>query len=290
MGLVVAGPVLDAARAISFVQTHGDGIERARLRYVVGDASPGLDVVATVLVGQQRDGGWAPAWMPERSGLAKTCARLTAAEQLGLTAANSQVAAALSFLAGQQQSDGTWEEAIPVERLRGVPAALRPGRPEASLALTARCAAWLAVLGGPAHLDAAMDGADALERDLADDGRLPSGAQAQWLAAGLFHHLQRTVAAERVLTRLRMVLIGEISAAGLASLVNSLAVAGVPAGHPTVRAAVVRLATLQLMDGRWVGDDTPGQDADTTLEALRAVRWFGRARAKAELAQGSSMQ
>lgn len=285
--------LLDTARAIEFVESRGDPAEQARLRALLSGTTPPESVADAVLAGQRDDGGWAPFWAPTYSGLDATCFRLTLAEQLGIrldesaaptTHPQRTVARALAFLSRRQRPDGTWEEAPPHDAIASVPPWLTAGEPAAILYLTANCGYWLAVLGGAAYADPAAAAADALERDLAEDGRLPGFPHTHWLAAGLFHRMRRPLAADRVLARLRMALSPDASASGLAWLLTTLAAAGVPAHHPTVRGAVQRLGRLQHPDGRWPSDDGPARDVHATLEALRALRWFGRARARAELA------
>ena len=236
-----------------------------------------------MLGGQRADGGWAPFWAPNYSGLDATCFRLALAEQLGVRDGQC-VARALAFIRARQLPDGTWQEAPPPDAAASVPPWLVAGDPAAILYLTANCGYWLAVLGGADFADPAMAAADALERDLAEDGKLPGFAHTHWLAAGLFHHAGRPLAADRVLARVRTALLPDASPGSLAWLLTTLAAAGVPAHHPTVRGAIQRLGRVQEPDGRWKSDDGPARDVHTTLEALRALKWFGRARARAELA------
>ena len=287
--------VLDVARAIAFVESHADPSERERLRALLAGEPPSEATADAVLAGQRADGGYAPFWAPDYSGLDATCFRLALAEQLGVKPAATpdsvspaarQVSRALAFIASRQQPDGTWQEEVSSLRTStaSVPPWLAPGDPAATLYLTANCGYWLAAVGGATHADPAMAAADAIERELTEDGRLPSFPHSYWLAAGLLHRADRTLAASRVLDRLRMAILPDVTASGLAWLVTCLAASGVPAHHPTVRSAVQRLGPLQQPDGRWSSDDGPARDVHTTLEALRALRWFGRARARLERA------
>ncbi|HET7768033.1 MAG TPA: prenyltransferase/squalene oxidase repeat-containing protein [Chloroflexota bacterium] len=291
--------VFDAARAIAFVAARADPSERERLRALLAGEKPSEATADAVLAGQRADGGYAPFWAPDYSGLDATCFRLALAEQLGVTPAATQdadaspaaspaavqVARALAFIAARQQPDGTWQEDVTsLPASAAVPPWLTPGDAAAALYLTANCGYWLGALGGADYAGPAMAAADAIERELTEDGRLPSFPHSYWLAAGLLHRADRTLAAARVLDRLRMAILPDVTASGLAWLVTCLAAAGVPAHHPTVRSAVQRLGPLQQPDGRWRSDDGPARDVHATLEALRALRWFGRARARLERA------
>jgi len=284
--LVQSERVFDATKAISFVEQHGDPVELARLRYVLSGERPAEAAVAAALAGQRDDGGWAPSWANDYSALETTCHRLSLAEQLGVEpsaawGAGRRVIRALTFLTGRQRVDGSWEEDA-AAATPDAPPWVKPGDPAARLYLTANCGYWLAVRGGPARSSAAMAAADALEQEMMEDGRLPSYAHAHWLAAGLFHRLDHALAAGRVLDRLRLYFLPDLAAGGLAWLLTSIGAAGVPARHPTVRAAAIRLGQSQRSDGRWVSEDDQERDVHTTLEALRALRWFGRARARSE--------
>src|SRR5688572_6054403 len=287
--------VFDAARAIAFVEAHADPSERERLRALLDGAAPSEATADAVLAGQRGDGGYAPFWAPDYSGLDATCFRLALAEQLGVSPAAgtdaepspaaAHVARALAFIAARQLPDGTWQEDVSaLTPEAAVPPWLTPGDSAATLYLTANCGYWLGTLGGADYAGPAMAAADALERELTEDGRLPSFPHSYWLAAGLLHRADRTLAAARVLDRLRMAILPDVTASGLAWLVICLAAAGVPAHHPTVRGAIQRLGPLQQPDGRWASDDGPARDVHATLEALRALRWFGRARARVERA------
>ena len=79
-----AESLFDAALAISFVESRGDQAELARLRALLSGTATPDTVVDAVLDGQREDGGWAPFWAPNYSGLDATCFRLALAEQLGV--------------------------------------------------------------------------------------------------------------------------------------------------------------------------------------------------------------
>ena len=285
--LEAPGSALDAALATAYVRTQGTPAEVARLRFIVSGTPPDAEAVGAALAGQREDGGWSAPWSGAQSALDATCYRLAIAEQLGVTASRTSaaaqhVAAALDFLAARQQPDGSWQEVPPAEGAAAMPRWLRPDEPESRLYLTASCGYWLAVLGGASHEAGAMAAADALEQELAEDGRLPSFAHTHWLAAGLLHRLDRSIAVTRLLDRVRISLLPHLTPADLAWLVTSLAAAGLPAHHPTVRAAVLRLGRAQGPDGRWPSDDAPDRHVHTTLEALRALRWFARSHLPSE--------
>src|SRR5688500_199263 len=179
--------VFDAARAIAFVESHADPSERERLRALMAGEPPSEATADAVLAGQRPDGGYAPFWAPDYSGLDATCFRLALAEQLGVkpaepaertermqrtepgqagphnklagagdvdpSPASRQVARALAFIAGRQLPDGTWQEDVTslTTHAASVPPWLTPGDAAATLYLTANCGYWLGALGGPTY-------------------------------------------------------------------------------------------------------------------------------------------
>jgi hypothetical protein len=297
------------------------------LRRILTGALADPATIAAALAGQRDDGGWAPLDRrgPARSGLEATGRRLMLAEKAGAARlvaggrpgtgdANdpgaeyaplvAQLSRAARFLVERQHADGTWEEdgagaGAPPETESTPPAAAR-GDIASCLYQTAHCGLWVAVYGRSDGTAAAMGAADAIEQEMGATDRLPSCPQTHWLAAGLLFHAGRTVAAERVLDHVRVVLVPDLDARDLASTATVLAVAGLPARHPTVRAAVGALSRRQQLDGRWRGgtrhggrrsedgadggDASDESDVETTLDALRVLRWFGRSRATDDLA------
>jgi hypothetical protein len=253
-------------RAAQFVREHGNAVEQARLAWLLtGEAAPPAAVDA-LLAGQRPDGGWAPFWAADYSGLDATCFRLSQADQLGIAPTDPRLAAAGRFLASRQQADGRWEEDPSVAE--AAPPWARPGDEAAMLYLTANCGFWTAALG--AELTPALRAATFLTGHLAPDGRLPGFLHTHWLAGGLWYAVGETDRAETVLATLRARL-AEMPAGNLAWLITTLARAGAPGDHPLLRQAAAALAPLQQPDGRWTGDD-PAQDVHVTLEAIRAVQ------------------
>jgi hypothetical protein len=80
--------------------------------------------------------------------------------------------------------------------------------------------------------------------------------------------------ARRVLERLET-RIEELSPNHLAWMISALQIAGLPAGHPLIQAALPRLVSGQQKDGRWASDDGPAFDVHTTLKALYALKSCG---------------
>ncbi|MCI0398494.1 MAG: terpene cyclase/mutase family protein [Chloroflexi bacterium] len=262
---------MNIASAVEFVNRTGNESEKARLRYILFGEIPAGEVVNGLLAGQRPDGGWPPFWAPDYSSVDATCFRLAQAEQLGVVAAHPAVGRAVQFLLARQRQDGSWAEDESVQSL--APPWATPGDLAARLYLTANGGFWLGMLAE--NREAARRAAYFLRSHVASDGRLPGFLQAHWLAAGLWSRVGWDEVAQPTLAYLETRL-SDMAAGSLAWLVTALISAGVRPGHSLLAGAGDRLMSLQSEDGRWPGEDGAGQDVQTTLEALRALKWSGR--------------
>lgn len=256
---------MDIPAALNFVRDKGNGIEYARLHYILTGEQPSSAVVAQLCAGQRADGGWSPFWASDYSSLDATCFRLAQAEQLGLMVNESFVRSALAFLAQRQSDDGSWEEEARMAAY--APSWAAPGDLAARLYLAANCAFWLAL---SAEAQTATDrAADYLRQHLDDEGAFPSFLHTHWLAGALWHHLQRPEAA-RVFNYLEQ-RVPAMEGSDLAWLLSALLCAGVSSNALLIEAAR-RLEQQQQDDGRWVSADGPEHDVHVTLEVLRVLR------------------
>lgn len=262
---------MNTQRAFDFIRQHGSPADDARLAYILTGECPTSLLRDALLAGQRPDGGWAPFWSPNASGLDAICYRLAQAEQGGLPTDDPAFGLAAAFLAERQQPDGGWEE--DADLAADAPPWTRPGDLAAGLYLTANCGFWLAVLapGGPG----AQRAGDLLAARLDDAGRLPTFLHAHWLASGLWQRLGRPDLAERT-CRYLTGRVPDMPASSLAWLITALSLGGLPAGDTRVQQAAERLAGLQQPDGRWASEDGAERDVHASLEALRALRLAGR--------------
>ncbi len=258
--------IVDLQAAAAFVRRAGTDSELLRLRCLLGEDIP-LDLrVREVCAGQRADGGFAPYWATDYSGVDATCFRLAHGAQADIPLELPETCAALAFLESRQRADGTWEEEAGFAPK--APSWARPGDLQATLYLTANAGSLLATARRtePARLAAAyllgLRGAD---------NWLPSYLHANWLAAALFRHVGEDAAAEGILAGLAA-RSANLSAGALAWMVTSLAEAGVAHSHPTIAQAVQRIQKQQRADGSFPSGDGPDFDAHATLEAIRALR------------------
>jgi hypothetical protein len=257
-------------RAIVFVQRNGDPVELARLNVLLGGQPAPGEALEEFLASQRGDGGWSPFWAQDYTSLDATCVHLAQAQQLVVDANPPGFENGLRFLASRQQANGAWEEDPSVAEM--APPWARPGETAAALYLTANCGFWLA--SSPVYHRAALKGAYYLAAYLDESGNVPSFLHTHWLCGGLWRRLDMADEAKRVLERLET-RIEELSPNHLAWMISALLIAGLPAGHPLIQAALPRLVSGQQKDGRWASDDGPAFDVHTTLEALYALKSCG---------------
>jgi hypothetical protein len=183
---------------------------------------------------------------------------------------------ALTWLAGVQRADGTWQEdeSLAAE----APAWAMPGDAEATLYLTSVAGFWLTIAEletHPHHEEPAVHApvltaaARHVVGRLRPDGSWPSFLAAGWHAAGLLHEQQFYYESARV----QLVLgdrLADMTPADVASMAAALG--RVRLGDDwLLRAARKRLAETQRTDGGWDSDEGPVFDVNTTLTAIRAV-------------------
>ncbi len=262
---------MELGKALLFIQKNGSEVEQARLHYVLSGERPSREITARLFAGQRADGGWQPFWAEEYSSLDATCFRLAQAEQMGISGEEAAVSGAVDFLARRQSADGSWEEDQSAASF--APPWAKPGDLSARLYLTANCGLWLALFGNSEP--GAGKAAGYLQAYLDEDGHLPGFMHTHWLAAGLWHRLNRQEPAERVFGYLSR-RINDLALSNLAWLITTVCAAGVKPEHPLIHNAASILEQSQQEDGRWPSEDGAEQDVHATVEALRALRLCGR--------------
>lgn len=268
--------MVDIEAAIGYVVAHGDPVERARLSFLRTGAPPPPHIIERIAAGQIAGGGWPPSGDGTVPSIDATCFRLGELDDLG-GLHGPEVDRALTWLAGAQRPDGTWQED---ESLAGeAPAWAMPGDPEATLYLTSVAGFWLTVAEVEAHphfeaparhattLGAAARFAVA---QLRPDGTWPSFLAAGWHLAGLLYGEQFFYESARV----QLVLgdrLDDMSPADIASMAAALRRFNL-GDDWLLQTARKRLSETQRSDGGWDSDEGPIFDVNTTLAAIRACR------------------
>jgi hypothetical protein len=268
--------VVDIDAAIGYVVAHGDPVERARLSFLRAGTPPPPQIVDRIAEGQMASGGWPASGDGTVASVDATCFRLGELDDLGGLRGRA-VDRALTWLAGVQRDDGTWQEdqSLAVE----APPWAMPGDPEATLYLTSVAGFWLTVAEVEAHprhelpaVHASVLAAAAqyVVGQLRPDGSWPSFLAAGWHAAGLLHEQQFYYESARV----QLVLgdrLADMTPADVASMAAALR--RVNLGDDwLLQSARKRLGQTQRTDGGWDSDEGPVFDVNTTLTAIRACR------------------
>lgn len=260
--------MFDLDKAVAYLQTDTGPMTAAKLAFILTGQRPSDAVGQQLFADQRPDGGFQPFWAEDYSSLDATCYRLAQAEGLGILFTDKRFSQGQRFLLARQQPSGRFQEEERVAE--AAPPWVKPGEPAPGLYLTANAAFWLAQ--SPNLRRAAASSAAFLQRHLQPEtGQLPSFLNAYWLAAGLWWLLGQRDTAVLLLTHLQTK-IEAMDAANLVWLLNTMRLAGVPPVQPPIPAAVDRLQTLQAEDGRFPSSE--GQDAQVTLEALRALHHY----------------
>lgn len=254
-------------RATSFVTKHADAAGHARLRFVLYGERPSSDVSGALLTGQRADGGFAPFWAPEVSGVDATCFRLAQLEHSGADFRDrADASAALGFVRSRQGADGSVTEDAALAD--SAPPWCAPGDLAATIYLTANAGFWLAYADGWA--EPANAAGRFLHNQLQKGDALASFRQANWLAAGLWHLLGWRKPFDYACAYLLRTL-SDFDAGDAAWMATTLLAARVPADHAVLSATRGRLAQLQRDDGGWMSADGQDHDVHVTLEAIRAL-------------------
>jgi A-macroglobulin complement component len=173
---------VDFEKAIHFVRSHGNEIERARMDALLWDADPSTAVWSSLYGMQHEDGGF-EYWVHGVSSICGTAYVLQWLDDLALHR-TSMANAACDFLLDRQKDDGGWDEVDSVLHL-DPPEWMMPGRIDTRVWLTAFCV-WILIRFGHAEAPGSRCPADFLLKYSDDTGRLQGYFRATWIALPLF--------------------------------------------------------------------------------------------------------
>jgi hypothetical protein len=263
-------------KSVSFVQRRGSPVERARLAAIMWDRAPPQEVLDGLAAAQNPDGGLAYRLKPGQvSSVGNTAFVLQWLDDMKVRR-GPVVEPACRFLLDQQRADGGWDEAEAIRAL-DPPEWREPGRIEARIWLTAYCAHVL-IRFGLAEAEGTGCPARFLLAHRDETGRLTGYLRATWIALPLFALYPGRDAEpfRRALSVVEEHYAADWDASCVAWLLRCLGDAGLPAERGLVARCLADLEGKQRADGSWGSEDGEEHAAGATVEALRALRAYGR--------------
>lgn len=261
---------VDAEGARAYVLAHGGERERTRLSGIFGVSAPPREVVRSLEVLQNRDGGF-PAGQAagQPSAVESTCFVLEQLKEMAPLAGSPMASRAVSFLRRSQQADGSWQESPEVQPL--APPWSRAAEPGSAAYLTALATYAIFTLDA-SHLDPVVRAAGWLRRALVREGVEPYSQTlalfwAVWLKLHGADSTEATWSFEQLLHR-------DLQAPVLAWWLSCAHAVGA-GGRCLVPLArqIARLSEMQRADGAWPAE--AGLDVESTLQALRVLKGYG---------------
>jgi len=270
--------LVNLEKAVVYVQTKGNIIERARLASILWGKTPQEEVLKKLADIQNPDGGFS-YWVKDFSTVCDTVHVLTWLDDLSLRR-EPLVEHAIDFLLSQQKEDGGWDEVEKVIKTNPPPF-LIPGVIENRIWLTAYCAHWFVRLGYAEHSKAKACPAEFLLAYREPSGRLVGSlkdlrATWDWLVLLSYHPGPDSEIFRQTLAVIEKEFSPEKwEGSYLAWLICCLRDAGLPAHHPFVRHSLDELAKKQRPNGSWDSEDGEEFAANATIEALRVIKHYG---------------
>jgi hypothetical protein len=260
---------------ISFVQAHGNALERARLGAVIWGQVPDEAVVKGLARMQDSEGGFR-YWVPDVSNICDTAYMLQWLDDLGLHG-HPISEAACQFLLERQKKDGGWDEVAAVKE-HGAPEWMTPGKLATRVWLTAMCAHVL-IRFGRAEAPGTACPTDFLLSHADESGRLAGYLRATWIALPMlaFYPGSESAPFLRAVAVVEREFSPNWDGAYLAWLLRCLYDAGLSRQHPLVSRALGDLGSKQGPDGSWDPEEGEGETerVNSTVTALRALARYG---------------
>ncbi|MFX0025819.1 MAG: prenyltransferase/squalene oxidase repeat-containing protein [Candidatus Hermodarchaeota archaeon] len=265
---------MDIEKAIKFVRSKGNEIEKARLDAILWDKPIQEDILKQLAAFQKSDGGFC-YWIKEVSNICDTIYVLFWFDDLKLYS-GPIVEPACRFLLNRQQKDGGWDEVDKVQKFNP-PEWLIPGRIETRVWLTAYCAHVL-IRFGYAEAEGTYCPTDFLMANCDESGRLTGYLRATWIALPMlaFYPGPEPKSFQKAISVVESNYSPDWEGSYLAWLLRCLNDAGLSRSHALVERCLVDLKRKQRIDGSWQPENEEGEDhsVNATIEAVHAFKKY----------------
>ncbi len=273
----IGGCGVNIEKAVAFVTARGDPIQIGRMSSILWGQKQSSTAIKRLYEMQNEDGGYSI----EKGGISTVCSTLNVMSWLDdlRIKEGTLVDGAVRFLKMHQKSDSGWDE-VEAVKTTNPPPFMTPGENRTRTWLTACCAHWLTRFGCVEPPGSKGCPASFLLKQRERSGLLKGYLRATWDALVLFSYnpgpdsteFKETLEAiESAYTP------SECEGSNLAWLLTCLKHSDLPSSHPLVGRVIQDLAAHQRAEGSWSSEDGEKFAVNATVDALRALRSYGKA-------------
>jgi hypothetical protein len=262
-------------KSISFVNTRGTEIEKARMNYILHGIRPPPKIHQSLYELQNVDGGF-PFGM-QRGNLStvnQTTVALWWLDELGLL--NSPAAnQALDYLLRTQKTDGSWDEDPRLTQYK-LPPWIKLNDLRTRLYLSAVASYWLA-LGSMTSLPAFRQALHFLIRNQDESGKIFGYPHTTWISSAVFLLAGQRYSsiASRGVIALSTRPMSDWEDSQLAWALDCLSRGGLSKHVPFMKNCLQELSHRQKSNGSWASEDGVTSAVSATIQAVKVLKHCG---------------